>query len=421
MSRLIFASLVLSCSLLAPPQLHAQEWSQFRGPDGSGSSNDAAPVSWGDKENIVWKAKLPGRGASSAIVWKDRVFLTAYSGFGVTEGEGEKSDLKLHVLSFDRDTGSQLWDKSIDGSESTQNYTKRVADHGYATSTPVTDGENVYAFFGVSGVVAFDYDGNKLWQAEVGDGTAGFGSASSPVLYKDLVIVNASIESSTVFAFNKKTGQQVWKIEEIAKAWTSPCLAKVGDTHELIINQKNMIYGFDPATGKKLWWCDGILDYVVPVPVFDNGVVYCLGGRSNRSIAVKLGGRGDVTKTHKLWEVTVGANVTSPVFFDGRIYCASDKGIAFCLDAKTGETIYQTRIPTRARIYASIVRAGKHFYVTTRGSGIIVLDAVPEYKEIGINKIESDAGLLNASPAIDNNQILIRTDSYLYCIGGSTK
>lgn len=356
------------------------------------------------------------------MVWRDRIFLTSFSGYGMSEEEvGNKADLKLHVLSFDRETGSQLWDKSIDASDKTQEFSQRVADHGYATGTPVTDGKAVYALFGVSGVVAYDFDGNLLWQALIGDETAGFGSASSPVLFENLVIVNASIESSTVLAFDKTTGKEVWRIADINKAWTCPCLAQVGDATELIINQKDVIYGFDPATGKKLWSCVGIDDYVVPVPIHHDGVVYCLGGRTNRSIAIRLGGRGDVTKTHKLWEAAVGANVTSPVFYDGRIYCASDKGIAFCLDAKTGEEVYRERIPTRARIYASIIRAGKHFYVTTRDAGIIVLEAIPEYKEVGINKIESDANMLNASPAVDNNQLLIRSDSFLYCIGGPAK
>jgi outer membrane protein assembly factor BamB len=412
--------IILSITVFASSAVLAAEWSQFRGPGGNGSSDEAAPISWGANKNIVWKTKLTGRGASSPIVWRDRIFLTGYSGYGISNDENAtKADLKLHVMSFDRNTGSQLWNKSIAASESTQKYGKRVADHGYATSTPVTDGEAVYGFFGVSGVVAYDFDGNLLWQAQVGDKTAGFGSASSPVLHENLIIVNASIESGTVFAFDKKTGKEAWKIEEINKAWTSPCLAQVGDSTELIINQKETIYGFDPATGKKLWWCKGIEDYVVPVPVHHDGVVYCLGGRSNRSIAIKLGGRGDVTESHKLWHVNIGANVTSPVFYDGRIYCASDKGVAFCLDAKTGEEVYRERIPTRSRIYASIIRSGKHFYVTTRDAGIIVLEATPEYKEVGINKIEDDENLLNASPAVDNNQLLIRSDSYLYCIGAT--
>ncbi|HAW32467.1 MAG TPA: serine/threonine protein kinase, partial [Planctomycetaceae bacterium] len=209
--------------------------------------------------------------------------------------------------------------------------------------------------------------GKLKWQANVGDGTAGFGSASSPILYKDLVIVNASIESSTVYALNKNNGEVAWKAEEIVRAWTTPSIVDVpGGKQELVVNQKNQIFGFDPDTGKKLWTCEGIQDYVVPVVVQNEGILYCLGGRSNRSIAVRPGGKGDVTKTHKLWEVNVGANVTSPVYYDGHLYWASDRGIAFCLNAKDGEVVYKNRLPTGARLYASIVLADGKLYVTTR-------------------------------------------------------
>ena len=399
---------------------NANDWPQFRGPSGNATAPDSnPPVTWSDSENIVWKTELPGRGASSPIVFGNRIFLTAYTGFGVnTEKPGDKANLKLHVLCFERDSGKKLLDQFIKASPATQSFGQRVADHGYATATPATDGEAVYASFGVSGVVACDMDGNLMWQAAIGDETAGFGSAASPVVYGEMVYVNASIESKTLFAFDKRTGKEVWKAESITKSWTTPCIADVpGGSPELILNQQNEIFGFDPITGEKLWWCAGVEDYIVPVPVVHDGVAYCLGGRSNRAIAVKLGGRGDVTKTHKLWQSTIGANVTSPVYFDGHLYWASDKAIENCLRASDGEEVYQQRLPTRARIYSSIVRAGNKFYVTTRDQGIVVLAAKPEYEELAVNVIQSDETLVNASPAISGNQLLLRTDSYLYCIG----
>ena len=413
--QLTLIALLCICSTV-----NAADWPQFRGPSGNATASDSdPPTTWSDSENIVWKTALPGRGASSPIVSGNRVFLTAYTGFGVDEQEpGDKANLRLHVLCFERDSGKLLWDKSIKASPSTQNLSQRIADHGYATATPATDGEAVYASFGVSGVVACDMDGNLLWQAAIGDGTAGFGSAASPVVYGDLVYVNASIESNTLFAFDKQSGRNVWKTESIMKSWTTPCIAEVPDgPPELILNQKNEIFAFDPVTGKKLWWCAGVEDYIVPVPVFHDGIVYCLGGRSNRAIAVKLGGRGDVTKTHKLWESTTGANVTSPVYHDGYLYWASDKAIKNCLRASDGEEIYRKRLPTRSRIYSSIVRAGNKLYVTTRDQGIVVLAAKPEYEELAVNVIESDQTLMNASPAVSENQILLRTDRFLYCIG----
>ena len=420
MSLRLLSTLILASCFLSP--LSASDWPQFRGPNGNATSYDAqTPVTWDDTKNIAWKTPLPGRGASSAIVHGDRIFLTAYTGYGLDMANpGDKTNLKLHVICLKRATGEVLWDENIDASESTQNFGKRVADHGYATGTPATDGQHVYAYFGVSGRVAFDMDGNLKWRKETGTNTAGFGSASSPVIHEDLVYVNASIESQTLFAFNKLTGEVVWKVSPINRAWTTPCIAETVDgKHELIINHKDEINGLDPKTGEKLWWCEGIQDYIVPVPIFHNGIAYCLGGRSNRSIAVKLGGRGDVTETHKLWESTIGANVTSPVYYEGNLYWASDKAIQVCLSAKTGEEVYRQRLPTRARVYGSIVRAGSRLYVTTRDMGILVLSATPQFKLLSQNQFEEDKSLLNASPAVSGNQLLVRTDRFLYCIGDS--
>jgi len=417
------APLVAVLTLIFLSRTSLADWPQFRGPDGNGTAAEAStPVKWSDNENIVWKTPLPGRGASSAIVWGDRIFLTAYTGYGENpddlETPGNKADLRLHVLSFERETGKLLWDSEIPASADTQNYSKRIADHGYATGTPATDGEAVYAYFGVSGLVAFDFSGKLLWRAETGIGTAGFGSASSPVLHGDLVLVNASIESDTLFAFDRKTGKEVWKTGPINRAWTSPCLVTAPDGKtELVLNHKDEVVGYDALTGEKLWWCAAIDDYIVPVPITHDGIVYCLGGRSNRSLAIKPGGRGDVTETHKLWQKSIGANVTSPVYFDGHLYWASDKGVQCCLRAADGEEVYRERLPTRARIYASIVRAGKHFYVTTRDAGIVVLDAVPEYREVATNVIASDETMVNASPAVSGDQLLLRTDRFLYCVG----
>ncbi|WP_166819699.1 outer membrane protein assembly factor BamB family protein [Thalassoroseus pseudoceratinae] len=416
--------LILFAIMLNWSKAIASDWPQFRGPNGNATAADAKiPTEWSATQNIRWKTALPGRGSSSPIIEGDRVFLTAYSGYGESvEKPGRKKDLKLHVLCFRLSSGELIWDRSTPGSLETQRVTNRVVDHGFATGTPTADGQAVYAFFGVSGVVAYDYDGNKLWQTSVGTGTAGFGSASSPVVFEDLVFVNASIESQTLYALSKSTGEVVWKADSIIRSWTTPCVAAVpGGGYEVVLNQTDQILAFDPKTGEKLWTCEAIDDYVVPVPISHDGVVYCLGGRSNRAVAVKLGGRGDVTETHRLWRVNTGANVTSPVYFDGRIYWASDKAIANCLDAKTGEIVYRERLPTRARIYASIVRAGEWFYITTRDAGVVVAKAEPTFKEHTRNVIETDSGLLNASPAIGDDVMLLRTDSYLYAIGHDSK
>lgn len=421
--------LTISTFVFAISTSLAQDWPRFRGPDGNASSNDTAPVEWSDSNNLAWKSRIPGRGSSGPIVVGNKIFLTSFSGYGQSdEDPGERSKLRLHTQCFDRATGKLIWNKSIEASQDEQglfanNKTdgkkKQVAGHGYASGTPSCDGQSVFSFFGTSGAVAYDMAGNELWHNDqLGSKTAGFGSASSPVVQGDLVYVNASIESDTLYALDKKTGNVVWKNENIVKCWSSPCLAKNdrGET-ELIINQKFKVYGLNPLTGEQIWSCDGIEDYVVPTPIVHDGIIYCLGGRSNKAMAIKLGGKGDVTNSHRLWMTNVGANVTSPILYDGHLYWASDKGIANCMDASNGESIYRERMPTKARVYASIVRAGDKLYLTTRDSGVWVLAAEPSFRVLALNRIDSDESMVNASPAISNGQILMRTDNFLYCIG----
>ncbi len=417
---LVILLIVSSTGSIAETQ--GADWSQFRGPSGNGiSPSTGLPTEWSADKNITWKTKLPGHGSSSPVLFGNQVFLTAYSGYGLkVDEESNPSELRLHVIAVNRKNGEIMWDESVPPLNQVQKITKRIVDHGYASSTPACDETGVYAFFGTSGVVAYDLKGKLKWRADLGDGTAGFGSASSPILYKDFVIVNASIESDTVYALHKKTGDVAWKAENIVKAWTTPSVVDLPNgKQELVVNQKSQIFGFDPNTGEKLWTCEGIQDYVVPVVVQNEGILYCLGGRSNRSIAVRPGGRGDVTKTHKLWEVNVGANVTSPVYYNGHLYWASDRGIAFCLNAKNGEVIYKNRLPTKGRLYASIVLADEKLYITTRDNGVVVLKAAPEYLELARNEITTDESMFNASPAISEGSIYLRTNGYLYRIANN--
>lgn len=398
----------------------AADWPQFRGPGTAGVSTESGlPTTWSADQNLVWRQELPGYGSSCPIVVGDRIYLTCWSGYGLDEtNPGNRDDLKLHVVALDRAAGGILWNQSRPASPREQKAERRISEHGYATPTPCSDGERVFAYFGVSGLVAYDRDGKLLWEADCGGKTAGFGCAASPILYRNLVIQNASIESGTLFAFDQQSGSIAWKVDNIDSAWTTPTLAELADgSVELIVNQKNTIYGLNPQTGEQLWSCAGIEDYVVPSVVVHDGIAYCFGGRQNRAIAVRLGGRGDVTATHKLWEQNVGANVTSPVYHDGKLYCANDKGLALCLDAATGETLTQQRLPARGRIYASAVLGDGKLYVTTRDTGVVVLAAQPEYQELAVNVIADDPHLFNAAPAVADGKLYYRTNGWLYCIG----
>ncbi len=399
---------------------HASDWPRFRGEDGNASAPTAnVHLTWSETENMQWSTDVSGHGASSPVVYSDRVYLTSFTGYGLDlNNPGDRADLKLHLNCFSLADGTVIWERTVAPSADEQKSTPRVADHGYATGTPVCDEAAVYCYFGVSGVVAFDYDGNQLWQASTGSKTAGFGSAASPILFQDLVIVNASIEADAVFAFDRKTGSEVWRIDGIERSWTTPLVTKsAAGRDELIVSYKDHVRGFDPSSGTELWNCVGIQDYVVPCVVANEGIAYVLGGRKNQAMAIRLGGTGDITETHKLWEQNIGANVTSPVYHDGKLYWASDRGIANCMDATNGETLYQKRMDTKERVYASTLLAGDRMYLTTRENGVFAIELGSEYKQLAHNVIVGDDSLFNATPAVAGDRLLFRTHRKLYCIG----
>ncbi len=396
----------------------AQDWTRFRGNDASGIAGSGIPTTWSDRENLAWKTDLPGKGSSSPVVYGDRIFLTAYSGYGDSlEQPGDFGQLVLHVICLAINDGRILWDTPIEPSPQEQAVNQRVVDHGYASPTPCVDANHVFASFGPSGVVALTHDGELLWRTSVGTNTAGFGAAASPIEYEDLVIMNASIEDDAVYGLDKKTGNVRWRTGEITRAWTTPTIVTLpSGAKEMVLNQKGAILGIDPATGEKLWSCEAIQDYVVPCVIAQGDTVYCSGGRSNKTFVVKAGGRGDVTESHLIWDVSRGANVTSPLLDDGYLYWSHDKAIALCLRASDGEEMFRERMPTRGRVYASIVGDGEKLFLTTRDSGVLVLAADPTYRELAINKLGTDEERFNATPAIVGDQLLIRSDKSLYCV-----
>lgn len=398
-------------------------WSRFRGDQASGVAGRGIPTRWSDTENLAWKSALPGKGSSSPVVFDDKIFLTAYSGYGMSAEEpGDRSALQLHIICLSLSSGDVLWDKSFDPAPEEQEASKRVADHGYASPTPCVDRDRVYASFGPSGVIAVTHDGEMVWRRSVGTKTAGFGAAASPILFEDLVIMNASIEDGAVYGIEKATGEIRWRTDEILRAWTTPTLVTLSSgTTELILNQKEAILGLDPATGDRLWSCDAIQDYIVPCVVVDGETLYCSGGRSNKTFVVKAGGRGDVSESHLIWSVSRGANVTSPLLSNGYLYWSHDKGIALCLRASDGEEMFRERMPTRGRVYASIVGDGKKLFLTTRDAGVLVLADQPEYKELAINHLGDEEERFNATPAIVGDRLLIRSDKNLYCIANQSR
>ena len=394
------------------------DWSRFRGPTGMGLSDARnLPVQWSENQNIVWKTPLPGAGASSPIVWGDRIYLTSYTGFFVPgESGGSLDDLTRHLICLDKD-GEILWNKAVKARLPEE---ERIRDHGFAANTPAADADGVCVFFGKSGVFAFDHQGQKVWQADVGSNTSGWGTSASPFFYKDTVFINASVESESVYALDRKTGEKKWQVEGIREAWNTPLIVKTpaGD-EELVVATHGKVLGFDPATGEQLWSCEtDITWYMVPSPVASEGVVYVFGGRSGTAaLAVKAGGRGDVTKSHRLWTSNKGANVPSPILHEGKLYWMHDQlGIAYCADAKSGELVYQKRMDRAGQVYASALLAEGRLYYVTRSGRTFVLAAKPEYELLATNELR-DGGVFNASPAVTGNRLLIRSDKFLYCIG----
>ena len=414
-TRLILTTVVLCiCSTI----LAEEDWSRFRGSGATGLAGQEIPTTWSDTENLAWRTDLPGKGSSSPVIWGDKIFLTTYSGYGqAVESPGDLRQLQLHVVCLSIKDGTILWDHQLDAAEEEQTVTKRIADHGYASPTPCVDDRFVFASFGPSGVVALTHDGEFKWRTSVGTNTAGFGAAASVIEFEDVVIINASIEDGAVYALEKTTGKIRWRTANIERAWTTPTMVKLPNgKKELILNQKGAILGLDPATGKQLWSCHAIQDYIVPCVVAKGATLYCSGGRSNKTFAVKAGGRGDVTETHLIWDVSRGANVTSPLLDDGYLYWSHDKAIALCLRASDGAEMFRERMPTRGRIYASIVGDGQHLFLTTRDAGVLVLAASPKYTEISINRLGNQEERFNATPAISGNRLLIRSDAALYCV-----
>lgn len=403
--------------LVVAASAHA-DWLQFRGPAGLGVSPDKnTPVTWSDKD-LAWKVTLPGAGASSPVVMGDKIYLTCYSGYGVPGQPGDDmNQLKRHVLCLNRADGKLLWNTVVESKLPEQPAKKIREGHGYATSTLAVDKDRLYAFFGKSGVMAFDHVGKRLWQADVGAGLNDWGSAASPILWKDLVIVNASVESKSLVAIDKQSGNEVWRAGGINESWNTPILVPLPDGKtELVVAIMGSILGFDPASGAKLWSCKTDIGwYMVPGLVAHDGIVYCIGGRSGGSLAVRAGGKGEVTATHRLWTGKKGSNVSSPIYHDDHLYFAHEGlGILYCVEAKTGRTVYEER--AQGSFYASPVLADGKLYYFSRESRGFVVAARPQFEVLARNDMQRGEMFLS-SPAVDRGQLLIRTDRYLYCIG----
>ncbi|MCS7016772.1 MAG: PQQ-binding-like beta-propeller repeat protein [Gemmatales bacterium] len=411
--------------VLVTTKLTAEEkvgdWPQFRGPGSRGvSPATGLPVTWDEQKNVLWKTELPGPGTSSPIVVGDRIFLTCYTGYGLSRRHpGDMNQLYRHVVCVQRDDGRILWNVAVKADLPETPFERdHVAAHGYASSTPVADAERVYVFFGKSGVYAFDHAGKQLWHARVGNRIHDQGSGSSLILHQDLLIVNASVESEALVALNRRTGQEVWRAEGVRESWTTPVLVAIpGGAVELVVAGGGRMLGFDPGNGRLLWSCRAGEGDAVATPVAHHGVIYALLDRGGSVLALRAGGRGEVRPGHEVWSKRLGKPAGSPVYHEGYLYFAhASHGIAYCLNAASGEVVYQERLtPAPGDIFASPILADGKLYYVSRERGTYVLAAGPKFRQLAHNTL-GDRSPFNASPAVSGHRLLLRSDRALYCL-----
>ena len=442
--------------ILLPCLMHdatAADWMRFRGPNGSGIAPDdkPVPIEWSEDKDLLWKTPLPGAGYSSPITAGERVFVTCWS--GSADGAREDGALRRHLLCLDRVTGQVLWEKTVPAK-----LPEDRSQHGYATHTPVTDGKNVYVFFGKSGVFAFDLEGKQLWQADVGSDLdrRGWGSASSPILQGKLLIVTASVESRAMYAFDTATGMQVWKAaaDGFESTWGTPIISAAGGRADVVVSVPGELWAFNPESGKLRWYSEGLRSESACNSVIEEGgTIYALGDRGGGSLAVRAGGREDVSKSHIAWTGPNGPRIPTPILWQGRLYWVSGS-LANCRDAATGKDIYEERIPEVAagrgapatggadpgpgqrggggererggfggrggrggNDYASPVAAQGHLFQVTGRGETLVIRLGSTFELVARNRFASDTSSFCATPAISDGQIFIRSNEFLYCVG----
>jgi len=382
-------------------------WPNWRGPSGMGLVEDEDyPDTWSDSENVLWKAPVPGIGHSSPIVWQDRIFLTT----------SYEDGTRMAVLAYDRAGGEKLWETPIP-------FVSREHIHqknSHASATPVTDGEMLFASFGQQGLVALDLDGNLMWHHQIEDLDNYHGSAGSPVLYEDTVIIYQDHQGqSFVAALDKQTGEVVWRRDRQTRTgWGTPIIIDTGERHELIVSSQATVQSYDPATGEELWTVTGNMFEVIPTPVVGQGLVFASSGRAGPTFAIRPGGSGDVTDSHVVWKTPKGSPfVPSPIVVDDYLFMMNDMmSIVTAYEAATGRLLFQGRLGRASREGFSsspVALDGKVFFTNDEGQ-TFVLEVGPEFKLLHINELHART---LASPALVDGTWYFRTDSELIAIG----
>jgi len=392
----------------------AENWAGWRGPNENAvSAETQIPIHWSATERVRWKSTFPGAGISSPIIWGGQVFLTS--------SDGRQQD-DLHILCLSRQDGRLLWHQRLWGTSATRYHATKSS---MASPTPVTDGQHVFAFFGTGDVFCLDMSGQLLWQrslaSEYGTFENRFSATSSPLLFEDTVILQCDHHGdSYAVALDKRTGANRWKVDRPDEwlSWSSPCIVSVpgSGAYELLLCGSLKLDAFDPTSGKKLWTVGGLQNECIPTPVFGHGLIYAVSGPGGKTLAIRPGGRGDVSGSHVVWENPRGVPfVPSAILVGDFYYLVDDDGIATCLDAHNGRRVWQKRLP--GRYTASPIATAEHVYFCNEDGETIVIRAnQPKYEQAARNRLDEP---IFASPAISQGDLYIRTASHLFCLGYS--
>lgn len=436
-------------SLSAQAQAHVSQkdhWSSFRGDRAAGvAEGQGLPEKWDGSKgvNIKWKTQIPGLAHSSPIVWGDLVFLTtAISSrggdrfrpglYGDGTAAGDRSSHQWKLYAIDKNTGKTLWEQTAYEGEPRE---KRHMKASYANSTPATDGRYVVAFFGSQGLYAYDVKGRLAWKKDLGVLNAGaydapdyeWGTASSPIIYKDLVIVQCDTQTgSFLLATNIKNGNTVWKVNrEELPSWGTPTIYPGKDRVELITNASNFIRGYDPKTGKELWRLGGSSKITAPTPVFSGDLIVVASGRRPEApiFVIRAGAVGDITlpdgqsaSKDIAWSKKArGSYMPTPLIYGNYLYVLNNQGLLDCYDLKTGAEIYRERIPHHGSGFsASPVAADGKIYLPSEDGDMFVVKAGPKFEILATNPMGE---LLMATPAISAGTMFVRAQQHLFAIG----
>jgi outer membrane protein assembly factor BamB len=417
MPNRILTTLAMAILLTSAP-LMAQNWPHWRGPSMNGISTETnVPMKWSKTENIAWTLPMPARSGSTPIVWGERIFLN------VAEAG------RIHLWAVDRQKGGVLWKRHLADGDKVQ----RKANN--SSSSPVTDGRTVWVITGNGVLKAFDFAGKELWtrdlQKDYGAFGIQFGYGSSPLLHEGALYLQVlhgffTNDPSYVLRINGADGKTVWRVERPTRArqespdsYTTPALLKYGSTTEIVITGGDVVTGHDPATGRELWRADGLNPddnpnfRLVASPLVHGDLLFAP-SRERPLLAIKPGGRGDITASHVMWKFMNGPDVPSPVTDGTYLYSINDRGVVYCLNVKTGETVYGPQRLRPATYSASPVLVEGRIYITDEDGVTSILKSGPKFELLGENSLGE---YTLSSPAIVSGQIFLRTDNALYAIG----